>query len=89
MAKPTLIKPNGDVASSLNIAQRDCIELLEGVLASAKKGEVWSCAVVACGPSDFGTAMAGPDAARLNLGADALKAEIISRVTGKRSVLHR
>jgi hypothetical protein len=88
MAKPTLIKPNGDDAV-LSAAQRECIKLLEDALDSAKKGDVWSCILVACGPNDFGTAMAGSDAPRLNLGLDAAKVAILDRVTGKRSVIHR
>lgn len=88
MAKPTLIKPNGD-AAGLRPDQRECIKLLEDILADARDGKVWSCIVVACGPEDFGSAMAGADAPRLNLGLDVAKAAILDRVTGKRSVIHR
>lgn len=88
MAKPTLIKPDGQ-AAGLRADQQDCITVLTQALESAKKGDVWSCLLVACGPGDFGIAIGGSDAPRLNLGLDAAKAEIVSRVTGKRSVLHR
>ena len=85
-----IIKPPGlnMVGTELSAAQRECIKLLEDALDSAKNGDIWSCILVACGPNDFGTAMAGSDAPRLNLGLDAAKATILERVTGKRSVLH-
>jgi hypothetical protein len=88
MAKPTLIKPNGD-AAGMRPDQRECIEKLEAVLESAKNGNVWSCCIIACGPGDFGLTIAGADAPRLNLGLDAAKTEIMNRVLGKRTVLHR
>lgn len=82
MKKPILINPNGAAVSTLSPAQKECIQLLEDALDSARKGEVWSCVLVACGPSDFGTAMAGSDAPRLNLGLDVAKDLIKGRVTG-------
>lgn len=88
MAKPTLIKPNGETAG-LRDDQKECIQLLTDALESAKNGEVWSCILVACGPTDFGSAMAGSDAPRLNLGLDVAKSVILDRVTNKRTVLHR
>lgn len=88
MAKPTLIKPNGD-AAGMSPAQKECISLLEQMLKDAKEGNIWSCVVVACGPNDFGSAMAGSDAPRMMLGLEVAKANIMERVTGKRSVLHR
>lgn len=86
--KPTLIKPDG-TSAGMRPEQLECIKLLEDALDSAKKGEIWSCVFIAAGPNDFGSAMAGPDAARLNLGLDAAKQIIMDRVTNKRSVLHR
>jgi hypothetical protein len=81
--KPILINPNnGEAASTLSPAQQECIKLLEDALDSARQGDIWSCILVACGPSDFGTAMAGSDAPRLNLGLDVAKDLIKSRVTG-------
>jgi hypothetical protein len=80
--KPILINPNGDAVATLSPAQRECIKLLEDALESARNGEVWSCVLVACGPNDFGSAMAGSDAPRMNLGLDVAKASILSRVTG-------
>ena len=88
MKKPTLIKPDGTDAN-LSPAQLECIKLLEDALDSARKGEGWSCVLVACGPNDFGTAMAGSDAPRLNLGLDVAKDVIMARVTNPRSVLDR
>lgn len=88
MAKPTLIKPSGEPAG-LRPDQQECIKLLEGMLENAKNGEIWSCVVVACGPNDFGSAMAGSDAPRMFLGLEVAKRSIMDRVTGKRTVLHR
>lgn len=83
MKKPTLINPNnGEAISSLSPAQLECIQLLSDALDSAKQGQIWSCILVACGPEDFGTAMAGSDAPRLNLGLDVAKDVIKQRVTG-------
>jgi hypothetical protein len=86
--KPILINPQGEPAG-LRPDQKECIELLRNLLQSAERGDVWSCVVVACGPGDFGIAIAGTDAPRLNLGLDAAKQTILERVTGKKSVLHR
>jgi len=80
--KPILIKPNGDTASTMSPAQLECVKLLEDALESARNGEILACVLVACGPLDFGTAMAGADAARLNLGLDVAKDVIKQRVTG-------
>lgn len=88
MAKPTLIKPNGD-AAGMSPAQKECIALLEQMLSDAKEGQIWSLVVVACGPNDFGSAMAGSDAPRMILGLEVAKINIMERVTGKRTVLHR
>lgn len=89
MAKSTIIRPPELVPGGLNAAQRECIKLLEEALDSAKKGDIWACVLVACGPNDFGSAMAGSDAPRLNLGLDSAKALILDRVTGKRTAIHR
>jgi hypothetical protein len=88
MAKPTLIKPD-DSAAGMRPDQLECIKLLEGLLKNAREGDVWSCVVVACGPNDFGSAMAGADAPRMLLGLEVAKINIMDRVTGKRSVIHR
>ncbi len=66
----------------LGVAEKACIELLESVLADARKGNVTSVAVIACGPADFGAAIAGPDAAKLNLGLDYAKADIQAAIRG-------
>lgn len=52
--------------------QAECIELLEKALADAKAGKITTCGIVACGPVDFATAIAGPDAPRLFLGTGIL-----------------
>lgn len=91
MPKPTIIKPDGEAVRSP--AQIECIKLLKDALESAENGEINSCILVACGPLDFGIAIAGADAPRLNLGLDVAKRTILDRtsppVGGGRSVLHR
>lgn len=91
MPKPTIIKPDGE--PTFSPAQIECIKLLKDALASAENGEVSACLLVACGPLDFGIAIAGADAPRLNLGLDVAKRTILDRtsphVGGGRSVLHR
>lgn len=82
MKRPTLINPNGEAVSTLSPAQQECIKLLSDALESAQKGDVWSCVLVACGPNDFGSAMAGSDAPRLMLGLEVAKQSILQRVTG-------
>ncbi len=92
MPKPTILKPNGDQAG-MSPGQIECIKLLKDALESAENGEITTCMLIACGPVDFGMAMAGPDAARLNLGLDVAKRTILERtsppVGGGRSILHR
>lgn len=79
-------------------AGQACIALLEQVLDDAKAGKVTSVGVICCGPSDFGAAHAGPDAAKLNLGIDTLKRTILNIVSPelpapspikRPSILHR
>ena len=88
MKRPVLIKPDG-TGANMRADQLECIKLLEDALDTAKNGGIWSCVLVACGPDDFGSAMAGADAPRLMLGLEVAKAAILDRVTGKRSVIHR
>jgi hypothetical protein len=87
MKRPTLIRPD---SMGMGRAQLECISKLEEALESAKEGQILALVLVAVGPDDFGIAIAGADAPRLNLGLDAAKTEIMSRVLGpKRSVIHR
>lgn len=90
---PRLIKPNGEEASTMSPAQIECIKLLSDALESAKAGEINACALIAVGPIDFGIAIAGSDAPRINLGLDVAKRTILERTSppngGSRSVLHR
>lgn len=65
----------------VNPANAQCIALLEQVLESAKTGAITSVAVIACGDHEFGASFAGPDAAKLNLGLDTVKATILNNVT--------
>lgn len=91
MKRPTIIRPHGE--SERSPAQIECIKLLSDALESAENGEINSCVLVACGPVDFGIAIAGADAPRLNLGLDVAKRTILDRTSppigGGRSVLHR
>lgn len=77
--KPDILDSTSDEA--LNPASLACIDLLMKVPADAKAGNVTSVAIVACGPSDFGANMAGPNAPAMNMGLDVLKAKIIAGVT--------
>jgi hypothetical protein len=65
----------------MNEASEACVALLEQVLADAKAGSITTVGVVACGPSDFGAQIAGPDARSVNLGLDVLKQKILTAVT--------
>lgn len=65
----------------MNDSSEACVQLLEQILADAKAGNITTVGVVACGPSDFGAQIAGPDARSVNLGLDVLKQKIISAVT--------
>lgn len=58
----------------------ECVDLLEQMLASAKKGDMSWLVVVAGGPSDYGVAMAGSNGAQMNLGIDVAKQTILDRV---------
>ena len=93
MKKPILIRPNGDQASTMSPAQIEVIKLLSDSLESAQNGDINACVLVAVGPVDFGIAIAGADAPRLNLGLDVAKRTILERtsppVGGGHGVLHR
>ncbi len=90
---PKLIRPDGSEASTMSPAQIECIKLLSDMLESAQNGEILALACVAVGPLDFGIAIAGADAPRLNLGLDVAKRTIMDRTSppagGGRTVLHR
>lgn len=88
---PKLIKPDGAPAG-MSPAQIECIKLLSDMLETAKAGEIVALACVAVGPLDFGIAIAGSDAPRLNLGLDVAKRTIMDRTSppaGRSTVLHR
>ena len=76
---PHIVDTTKDEA--LNPASLACIDLLMQVLADAKAGNVTSCAIVACGPSDFGANMAGPDARSMYMGLGILQRKIEGNVT--------
>jgi hypothetical protein len=67
--------------NAMNPSNLACIALLQQVLDDAKAGNITSVAIVACGPSDFGANMAGPNAPAMNLGLDVLKGKIMAGVT--------
>lgn len=58
----------------------ECVELLQSMLSSAMKGEMTWLVVIAGGPSDYGVAHVGTNAAQMNMGIDIAKQEILSRV---------
>jgi hypothetical protein len=66
---------------ALNPATLACIELLEHVLADAKAGNVLTVGIIACGPSDFGANIAGPNAQAVYMGCGVLQAKIVAAVT--------
>lgn len=77
----------------LDVGAQACVELLEKTLEDAREGRITTIGIVACGPQDFGSAHAGPDAARLNMGLDVLKRTVLERVappqTARRPVIMR
>lgn len=56
------------------------IDLVKETLAQALAGHISSIAIVACMPKGYATAMAGRQAADLNMGCDSLKGKILTRV---------
>jgi hypothetical protein len=58
----------------------ECIELLESMLESARKGDMTWLVVIAGGPSDYGVAYVGNNAAQMNLGIDVAKETILKSV---------
>lgn len=67
-------------------AAQDCLILLKQVEADILAGKVDSIAIVACGHTDFGANVAGPNAVAINLGLDVLKARVIANVTDRHQV---
>lgn len=82
MRKPHIITGNGPLITPRMMPQGgdECVQLLESMLASAKKGEMSWLVVIAGGPNDYGMAMAGSNAAQMNLGIDVAKQTILERV---------
>lgn len=80
--KPRIITGNGPLIlpKTMPNGGDECIDLLESMLESAKKGDMSWLIVVAGGPHDYGTAMAGSNAAQMNLGLDVAKQSILERV---------
>jgi hypothetical protein len=79
--KPRIITPNiGKFAEPMPPGGDECVTLLEEMLESAKNGDMTWLIVVAGGPADYGTAMAGSNAAQMNLGLDVAKHSILERV---------
>jgi hypothetical protein len=81
MRKPQIITPDNVLRTSVMPQGADqCIELLEQMLASAKSGDMTWLVVIAGGPSDYGVAHVGSNAAQMNMGIDVAKQEILNRV---------
>ncbi len=82
MRKPTIITGQGPLITpkSMPAGGEECIELLESMLKSARNGDMSWLVVIAGGPSDYGVAHVGSNAAQMNMGIDVAKQEILSRV---------
>lgn len=82
MSKPRIITGQGPLIlpNTMPPGGDECVELLESMLASAKKGDMTWLVVIAGGPSDYGVAHVGSNAAQMNMGIDVAKQEILSRV---------
>ncbi len=82
MKTPRLITGNGPLITPKMMPKGgdECVELLESMLASARKGDMSWLVVIAGGPNDYGMAMAGSNAAQMNLGIDVAKQSILERV---------
>ncbi len=82
---PKIIHGNGPLITPRMMPKGgdECIELLESMLASARKGDMSWLVVIAGGPNDYGMAMAGNNAAQMNLGIDVAKQSILERVKSR------
>lgn len=82
MSKPRFISGTGPliVPKTMQAGGDECIELLEQMLKSAKNGDMTWLVVIAGGPSDYGVAHVGNNAAQMNMGIDVAKQAILSRV---------
>lgn len=85
MKTPRLITGNGPLITPKMMPKGgdECVELLESMLASARKGDMSWLVVIAGGPNDYGMAMAGSNAAQMNLGIDVAKQSILERVKSR------
>jgi hypothetical protein len=85
LKKPHIITGNGPLITPKMMPSGgdDCVELLESMLEAAKRGEMSWIVIIAGGPSDYGMAMAGSNAAQMNLGIDVAKQEILGRVKSR------
>lgn len=66
--------------AKLTPAQQDCVDILEEVLAEARKGNINTIGIVACMKKGYAHTMCGTNASDLNLGLDSLKQAILARV---------
>lgn len=80
MKRPVIINTEGKAVSTRTPAQEECIKLLQDMLGDALDGKIHALVVVAAGPDDFGTAMAGADASRLYMGLGMAQQVILDRV---------
>jgi len=82
MRKPQIITGQGPLITPKTMPKggEECIELLESMLQSAKNGDMTWLVVIAGGPSDYGVAHVGSNAAQMNMGIDVAKSEILNRV---------
>lgn len=82
MSKPRIITGQGPLIlpKTMPAGGDECIELLESMLESARKGDMSWLVVIAGGPNDYGVAHVGNNAAQMNMGIDVAKQAILSRV---------
>lgn len=80
--KPRIITGQGPLIlpNQMPKGADECVELLQSMLSSAMKGDMTWLVVIAGGPSDYGVAHVGSNAAQMNMGIDVAKQEILSRV---------
>ena len=80
--RPKIITGNGPLITPKMMPNGgdECAELLEQMATAARNGEMSWCVVIAGGPSDYGVAHVGNNAAQMNLGIDVAKQSILERV---------
>ena len=68
------------ILAKLTPAQQDCVDILEEVLAEARKGNINTLGIIACMKKGYAHTMCGSNASDLNLGLDSLKQAVLKAV---------